>query len=47
MDTHIHTGGCQHSKPYGFWSFIFDAIMVMITCGFWFIWIFVREMRKR
>ena len=34
-------------KPYGFFSFLFDVFMVCITAGFWLIWIFIREMRKR
>lgn len=34
-------------KKYGFWNFIFDCIMVLLTWGLWLIWIFVREMRKR
>ena len=34
-------------KPYGFWKFVGDVTMVIITCGFWIIWIFVREMRNR
>lgn len=34
------------TKKYGFWDFIFDCFMTCITCGFWLIWIFVREMRK-
>lgn len=32
---------------YGFWKFIGDVLMTIITCGFWLIWIFIREMRKR
>jgi hypothetical protein len=32
-------------KRYGFFSFVFDVLMVGITCGLWLIWIFVREMR--
>jgi hypothetical protein len=32
---------------YGCGSFLFDAIMTIITGGLWLIWIFVREMRKR
>lgn len=32
---------------YGFWKFVFDCIMTVITGGLWLIWIFVREMRKR
>jgi hypothetical protein len=34
-------------KNYGFFSFVGDCIMVILTCGFWLIWIFVREMRRR
>lgn len=33
-------------KKYTFGSFIFDVIMVTCTAGLWFIWIFVREMRR-
>lgn len=32
---------------YGFWKFVGDCCMVVLTWGFWLIWIFVREMRKR
>ena len=34
-------------KKYGFWSFIGDLLMCLITGGLWLIWIFVREMRGR
>lgn len=34
-------------KPYGLFRFLFDCVMVLITSGFWLIWIFIREMRKR
>ena len=34
-------------KKYGFFSFLGDVLMVVFTAGFWLIWIFVREMRKR
>lgn len=34
------------SKNYGFWNFIGDCIMTLLTWGLWLIWIFVREMRK-
>jgi hypothetical protein len=37
----------QERDSYGFFKFIGDIIMVFLTCGFWLIWIFVREMRKR
>lgn len=32
---------------YGFWRFTLDVFLTMATSGFWLIWIFVREMRKR
>jgi hypothetical protein len=34
-------------KHYGFFNFIFDCVMTLITWGLWLIWIFVREMRNR
>ena len=34
-------------KNYGFGSFLFDVVMTCITGGFWLIWVFVRENRKR
>jgi hypothetical protein len=34
-------------RRYGFWKFVGDCLMVVFTCGFWLIWIFVREMRNR
>lgn len=34
-------------RRYGFFHFLFDCFMVVITSGFWLIWIFAREMRKR
>jgi hypothetical protein len=34
-------------KGYGCFGFLFDIIMTVLTCGFWLIWVFVREMRKR
>lgn len=34
-------------KQYGLFKFLFDVFMTVITGGFWIIWIFVREMRKR
>jgi hypothetical protein len=32
-------------RSYGLTGFVFDAFMVLITGGLWFIRIFVREMR--
>lgn len=34
-------------KPYGFFHFLWDCFMVVITFGLWLIWIFIREMRNR
>jgi len=36
-----------NKKSYGFWKFLWDCFMVLLTWGFWLIWIFVREMRNR
>ena len=36
----------ERKKSYGFFNFLFDVFMTVITAGFWIIWIFVREMRK-
>ena len=35
------------NRSYGLCNFLFDVIMTCITAGFWLIWVFVREMRKR
>jgi len=38
----------KEEKPgYGFFKFLFDVFMTIITLGFWLIYVFVREMRKR
>lgn len=34
-------------RCYGFFNFLWDCFMLCITLGFWLIWIFVREMRRR
>lgn len=34
-------------RKYGFFSFLGDCFMVVVTGGFWIIWIFVRENRIR
>jgi hypothetical protein len=34
-------------RKYGFWKFMGDIFMVLLTGGLWLIWIFVREMRNR
>lgn len=35
------------SRNYGAGNLLLDVIMTLITGGFWLIWIFVREMRRR
>jgi len=37
----------QPSKRYGFWAFVGDVIMTILTGGLWLILVFVREMRRR
>jgi hypothetical protein len=37
----------QSRRHYGFFRFAFDCFMTAITCGFWLLWVFVREMRRR
>jgi hypothetical protein len=32
---------------YGLGKFIIDCALTFVTGGFWLIWVFVREMRKR
>lgn len=34
------------SKTYGPGNFILDAVLTLLTGGFWLIWVFVREMRR-
>jgi hypothetical protein len=34
-------------QHYGLFKFTFDVVLTIITAGFWLIWIFVREMRRR
>lgn len=33
-------------QRYGLFNFLFDVFMVLVTGGFWLIWIFIREMRR-
>lgn len=33
-------------KRYGFWNFVGDVLLTLLTGGLWLIWIFVREMRN-
>lgn len=38
---------CNCYKRYGILNFVGDVFMIFITLGFWLVWIFVREMRRR
>jgi hypothetical protein len=37
----------QPRKRYGFFKFLADCVLILLTHGFWLIWIFIREMRGR
>lgn len=37
----------KKKRKYGCVAFLFDVIMLCLTGGFWIIWIFAREMRRR
>lgn len=37
----------RNRPRYGFFKFIGDILMTLLTGGLWLIWIFVREMRRR
>jgi hypothetical protein len=39
--------GYKDEESYTGFDFLRDAVMLIITGGLWFIWIFVREMRNR
>lgn len=46
MTRHVHYhNACR--RRYGFFNFVFDVLLTIITGGLWLIWIFVREMRNR
>jgi hypothetical protein len=34
-------------RRYGFFHFLGDSFMTIMTVGFWLIWIYVREQRRR
>lgn len=45
-NTHSQPVYVFRPKKYGLFRFLLDCFMVVITGGFWLIWIFIREMRK-
>jgi hypothetical protein len=34
-------------RSYGLFKFLLDCLLTIVTGGFWLIWIFIREMRRR
>ena len=34
-------------KKYGFWNFVLDIFLVLITGGIWLIWMIFRHLRSR
>lgn len=47
-DNQAYSRHCYFGEPrkrYGFFSFVFDVTLTLVTGGLWLIWIFVREMR--
>jgi uncharacterized membrane protein YjgN (DUF898 family) len=32
-------------RRYGVWNFLVDVVMTCLTCGFWLLWVYVREKR--
>lgn len=37
----------RKTNGYGLGNFIIDIILSLLTGGFWLLWIFVREMRRK
>lgn len=37
----------RRRKRYGFFGFLFDCTLAVLTSGLWLVWVFVREMRRR
>jgi len=35
----------RRAPRYGFWKFVGDCLMTLLTGGLWLIWVFIREMR--
>jgi hypothetical protein len=33
-------------RGYGLSNFIGDCVMTIVTCGFWLIWVFIRELKN-
>lgn len=47
MSVNLAYASVEQRRSYGCLGFLGDVFMTIITCGFWLIWIFVREMRRR
>ena len=37
----------RRNPPYGFFKFLADVFMTVLTAGFWLIWVFIREINYR
>lgn len=37
----------RRRRHYGFFHFLGDVFMTLLTSGLWLIWVFCREMRSR
>lgn len=37
----------RYARHYGMSNFVGDTVLTFITCGFWLIWIVIREIRMR
>lgn len=37
----------KHTKHYGFWKFIGDVVMTIITSGLWLIWVVIRHIKNK
>lgn len=43
----FYVGDSGGRKSYSCLGFLGDIFMTVITSGFWLLWVFVREMRRR
>lgn len=46
---HLRRGRGMRYVPvrrYGFWNFVLDVTLTIVTSGLWIIWILVRELRE-
>lgn len=36
----------ERGRRYGFWNFMLDFFLTLITGGLWIVWIIIREIRR-